>query len=115
MPQGKKAASEAVEEQEQQVTSQAGSTAEAGPLPSAPYVSPDGEVKRPRDDSDALTGLFANIVSGEFAPRYVVVGRTLERDQDGFPTRVEVKTRDARDERLEVDYADLRPAAAGQR
>jgi len=110
MPQSKKAAVE--EQEEPQVATQTGSTAEGGALPSARR---EDDVKIPRSDDDALTDLFANIVSGEYAPRYVVVGRTLERDDDGYPKTVEVRTRDDRDEMLVVDYADLRPAAAGQR
>jgi|SRR5215831_11129474 len=109
MPVAKKAASEAAAEET--TSTQAGSRAEGDALP----VTASGEVLVPRSDDDALTGHFANIVSGEFAPRYVVVGDTLARDADGFPTKVRVKTRDDRDELLEVDYADLRPAPAGQR
>jgi hypothetical protein len=97
------------------IATQPGSTSEGGVLPSAVAVTPEGDIKIPRSDQDALTGLFANIVSGEFAPRYVVVGQTVERDDDGYPKVVEVKTRDSRDELLIVEYKDLRPATTGHR
>jgi hypothetical protein len=119
MPAAKRAAPEAAEQQEQQAVSRhavAGSRAEAQPLPQiASMVTPEGDVVMRRDDDDVLTNSFAMIVSGEHAGRYVVVGSTSERGKDGWPTKVLVRTRDARDELLVVAYEDLRPAPSGRR
>ncbi len=70
---------------------------------------------RPRTDDDVLTGHFANVVAGPEEGRYVVLGATLTRADDGYPGTVLVRTRDDRDEFLVVNYADLRPASPGGR
>jgi hypothetical protein len=72
-------------------------------------------MQRPREDGDALTGQFAMITEGDLVGTHVVVGSATERDKDGFPKKVIVRTRDDRDEVLVVDYASLRPVGSGGR
>lgn len=78
-------------------------------------VDEEGGVVIGRDDTDAIVGQFADVVDGPYAGRYVVYQRTLTSGDDGYPLTVLVKTRDARDEQLVVDYAHLRPAETGGR
>lgn len=69
-----------------------------------------------RSDNDALAGHFAKVVSGKHQGRYGVFDTVAEyNDQDGYPKRVILVTRDEHAERLVVNYSDLRPAEAGFR
>jgi hypothetical protein len=94
---------------------QSGSTPDAGTLPRVVLVSEAGDVVRGRSDDDALTNQFARVVAGDNVGRYGVFTKTLSIGEDGYPDKVLLHTRDDRDEDLEVDYADLRPAKAGGR
>lgn len=78
-------------------------------------ITETGDVTRPRDDNDVVTGQFARVASGPYQGRYVNLVRTLDQGDDGYPTAVLVRTRDDRDEDLILDYKILRPAPRGQR
>lgn len=66
-------------------------------------------------DADALHGHFCRVVSGEHEGRYGVLEQTAEADAKGRPKTVVVRTRDEHDERIVVNYSDLRPAQPGGR
>lgn len=78
-------------------------------------VDEEGGVHRPRTDEDVRIGQFADVVDGPHHGRYVVYIKTIDSLEDGYPKRVLVRSRDARDEDLIVPYAYLRPAPRGGR
>lgn len=65
-----------------------------------------------RTDDDALEGGFANVVSGPHAGRFGALMYVTERGEDGYPTKCVLRTRDAYNQFLAVDYADLRPSGS---
>lgn len=68
-----------------------------------------------RNDNDVMYGHFAHIVSGPHEGRYGVLDYVETTGKDGFPDKVQVRTRDDEAELLTVKYTDLRPAPAGLR
>jgi hypothetical protein len=83
------------------------------PRPSG--VGVDGAVFRGRDDNDAVTDRFCQVVSGPYAGRYGVYLSTASLGTDGWPETIVVRTRDAEDENLVVNYSDCRPSVPGKR
>ena len=83
-------------------------------LPAPPGVI-DGTVYRPRTDNDVLSGSFCRVIDGEHQGRYGVFISTDTVFLDGWPATVTVRTRDAEDEYILVNYADIRPAQPGGR
>jgi hypothetical protein len=76
----------------------------------------NGVVYRGRDDNDVLTGGWCTVIAGEHQGRYGVYTATATvLLADGWPATVTVRTRDARDEDIIVNYADIRPSQAGGR
>lgn len=78
-------------------------------------VGVDGAVYRGRDDNDAVTDRFCRVVSGEYTGRYGVYLSTASLGADGWPETIVVRTRDAEDENLVVNYSDCRPSVPGKR
>ncbi len=65
-------------------------------------------------DERAEYGGWAEIVSGPHAGRYgVYTANFLERN--GRPEIIMIKTRDANEDVLRVNYRDCRPSTAGRR
>ena len=65
-----------------------------------------------RSDDDAIEGGWVDIVSGDYAGRFGSFRQALEHDpKTGYPTLIAVRTRDAENELLAVDYGDVRPSA----
>ncbi|HTA98665.1 MAG TPA: hypothetical protein VK730_13615 [Solirubrobacteraceae bacterium] len=102
---------------EPEATDSASSSAAAETLPVSPVPAAviEGIVYRGRTDDDVLTGTFCRVIAGEHQGRYGVFTNTATITLDGWPATVIVRTRDDRDENLTVNYADIRPAAAGGR
>jgi len=72
--------------------------------------------KSRRSDNDALFGDWVDVVSGPSSGRYGVLekGATFS-GADGYPVTVVIRTRDARNELLTLNYSDLRPSRSGKR
>lgn len=68
-----------------------------------------------RNDSDALEGHFVQVVSGKYEGRYGVFMNAVEYGSDKYPTKISVRTRDAENELITVDYKDTRRAKSGVR
>ena len=81
----------------------------APPTGTAPVVMNNYTV---RSDDDAMEGGWVDIVSGDYAGRFGSFRQALEHDpKTGYPTLIAVRTRDAENELLAVDYGDVRPSA----
>lgn len=78
-------------------------------------VAHDGAVYRARSDNDVLTNSFCKVIAGPYTGRYGVFWSTASLGADGWPSEVVVRTRDAEDENIVVNYADIRPDVAGRR
>lgn len=81
----------------------------------APGVGMAGEVYAPRDDNDVCTNHFCKVVAGPDVGKYGVYWSTATLGADGWPETVVVKTCDANDENIVVNYSDIRPDVAGKR
>ena len=97
----------------------AGSTAEGSdaisgvsPDPSkvgAAPVTVDNRTRRSGDD--ALLGTWVDVISGPNAGRFGSYVDTVHHDAEtGYPTVILIRSRDARNELLEVAYEDVRPS-----
>ncbi|HEX9007324.1 MAG TPA: hypothetical protein VF889_08510 [Bacteroidota bacterium] len=76
--------------------------------PASP-VTVDNRTQRSQDD--ALFGSFVDVVSGEHQGRFGAYVATVEHDaQSGYPTVIIIRTRDADNLLLEVQYQDVRPS-----
>ena len=65
-----------------------------------------------RSDDDALLGSWVDVVSGDYAGRRGAYVDDAGHDpQTGYPSQVIVRTRDAENELIVVDYGDIRPSA----
>lgn len=90
--------------------------ADSGPVASTPRGVVNGVVYTPRTDDDVLSGCFCRVIRGEHQGRYgVLIGAVTVNVGDGWPAVVTVRTRDDRDEYIEVNYDDIRPAQPGGR
>jgi hypothetical protein len=69
----------------------------------------------PESDSDVALGTFCTVIWGEHIGRYGVFQTIGEIRPDGRPVTAIVKTRDAEDEAITVNYSDIRPDVAGKR
>jgi hypothetical protein len=76
--------------------------------PSAQPVQVDGRNRKAGDDG--LEGHFVNVVAGEHAGRVGAFIKVLEREADGFPKQILVRTRDEFNQLLSVAYADVKHA-----
>lgn len=65
-----------------------------------------------RSDDDALHGGWVDVVSGEHAGRFAAYVSTVSNDSTGYPERIIVRTRDADNLLLEVNYSDVRPSVS---
>lgn len=63
----------------------------------------------------AREGAFADVVAGEHAGRYGVYVDTLNREDDGSPKTILLRTRDDNDELLTLPYGDCVLAESGRR
>lgn len=61
-----------------------------------------------RSGDDALEGQFVRLVSGEHQGRVGAYVETTERDKDGFPSQILVRSRDEHNELLNVAYSDAK-------
>jgi hypothetical protein len=62
-----------------------------------------------RSDDDALYGSFVDVVSGDHEGRRGAYEQTLSHDaKTGYPATILVRTRDAQNEGLVVNYGDVR-------
>lgn len=89
-----------------------------GPLPTEVVVPKEDGVKpvvvnqyTRRSDNDALLGSWVDVVSGEHAGRRGAYVDDDTHGEDGYPERVIVRTRDAENELIVVNYSDIRPSA----
>ena len=73
-----------------------------------PPVTVDNRTRR--SDEDALLGSWVDVVSGQHAGRFGSYRETLTSGDDGYPSRILIRTRDAANELLEVDYSAVRPS-----
>jgi hypothetical protein len=82
------------------------------PEPQVVVVNPNAEVNNfnARSGDDAYLGAFVDVVSGEHQGAYGHYVQTVEWDLagDGYPTKILVRTRDADQNLLAVNYADAR-------
>lgn len=63
-----------------------------------------------RDDNDVLLGHWCDVVSGDYAGRRGQYRDDAEHDPEtGYPSKVIVRTRDAENELIVVNYSDIRP------
>lgn len=98
------------------------------PLPDTPPAAPatdsagsDGEqqLEAPAEEQDDYPEVpinsFCTVFRGEFAGRYGVFMSVATTHPDGSPDRVTVRTRDADDLLLVVNYSDIKPDVAGKR
>lgn len=77
--------------------------------PADPVTPVDNRARR--SDDDATLGSFVDVVDGEHAGRRGVFASVVSHlKKDGYPERVLVHTRDARNEFLSVLYKHVRPA-----
>jgi len=83
---------------------------EPAPAPEVVVVNPNRAVDNfnARSDDDAYTGGFVDVVAGEHQGVYGQYVDTVEWGDDGYPTSVLVRPRDADANLLVVDYADVR-------
>lgn len=89
-------------------------TKRAKPKPVEILRDPMDEPERVYTDSQARPGTFVRVVSGPHKGRYGVF-HAVGEEHAGWPVTAVVRTRDAEDENLLVDYGDLRPSEAGHR
>lgn len=80
----------------------------AVPAPAVVPVTVDNRTKR--DDDDALEGGWVDVVEGPYAGRYGAYVSNLSHGEDGYPEVILVRTRDASNELVEVEYAHTRPS-----
>ena len=88
------------------------------PAAKKPASKPSG-AKRPvivtqftrRSDEDALPGSWVDVVAGEHEGRRGAYVGDESHGKDGYPARVLVRTRDAENELLVVNYSDIRPSS----
>lgn len=65
-----------------------------------------------RSDEDAQLGSWVDVVSGEYAGRRGAYVDDAGHDpQTGYPSQIIVRTRDAENELIVVDYSDARPSS----
>lgn len=80
----------------------------AKPAPHAPVIV-DNRTRR--SDDDAMLGSWVDIVAGEHQGRFGHYYDTASTDAaTGYPGEVLVRTRDARNEILQVLYSQVRPS-----
>lgn len=82
-------------------------------MPRAP-AKPRNPPEHVASDNDAQLGTFVSVVSGPHKGRYGVF-HSVGEERAGWPVTAVVRTRDAEDEHLIVDYGDLRPDVPGKR
>jgi hypothetical protein len=64
-----------------------------------------------RNDDDALLGSWVDVVSGSYVGRFGAYVSTVSHDKTtGYPTVIIIRTRDADNLLLEVNYSDVRPS-----
>lgn len=81
--------------------------------PTAVPVHVDNKTRR--SDEDAIEGGWVDVVSGDHQGRRGAYEQTLTRDPaTGYPATILVRSRDAENEPLVVDYEDARPAVGYQ-
>ena len=61
-----------------------------------------------RSDHDALEGGFCVIEKGKYAGRVAVLEKVLLRGEKGYPTGVQVRTRDADSVLVSLPYENVR-------
>lgn len=72
-------------------------------------VTVDNRTRRSSDD--ALLGSWVDVISGPNAGRFGSYVDTVHHDAEtGFPTVILIRSRDSRNELLEVAYEDVRPS-----
>lgn len=80
--------------------------------PVSQMADPVGNATNPisRRDVDGIAGQFVDVVDGEHRGRFGHYVNTVSRDEDGVPETILIRTRDARNELLEVAYSEVRPS-----
>lgn len=64
-----------------------------------------------RNDDDALNGSWVDVISGPLAGRFGAYVDTVHHDDStGYPSVILIRSRDERNELLEVAYSDVRPS-----
>lgn len=64
-----------------------------------------------RSDDDALLGSWVDVISGPNQGRFGSYVDTVHHDKEtGYPSVILIRSRDARNELLEVEYSDVRPS-----
>ena len=63
-----------------------------------------------RSGAEALLGHFVDIVKGEFAGRFGHYFADVSHKPDGYPDRVQVRTRDSDNLVVEVGHDEIRPS-----
>lgn len=82
----------------------------AQPTPAAAPVTMVSTAHR-RSDEDALFGSWVDVVAGEYSGRFGAFVATVSHDTvTGYPDVVVIRTRDADNLLVEVNYADVRPS-----
>jgi hypothetical protein len=77
--------------------------------PVAPVTMVDSRTRRSEDD--AMLGSWVDVISGPDQGRFGAYVDTVHHDpQTGYPSVILIRSRDARNELLEVSYSDVRPS-----
>lgn len=63
-----------------------------------------------RTDDDALEGHFCKVVAGDDEGVVGVFESVVDRESDGYPKHIIVRSRDASNRLFTVAYKDVRPA-----
>lgn len=96
-----------------------GSTPSTSPDVPAPTTGDPVPVAQPvvvnnytvRSDDDALLGSWVDVIGGPNQGRFGSYVDTVHHDPEtGYPSVILIRSRDARNELLEVEYSDVRPS-----
>lgn len=68
-----------------------------------------------RSDEDGLEGHFVQVVAGDHQGLFGTFEEVVEAGEDGYPETILVTPRTAPNDRVEVAYKDVRPAAQARR
>lgn len=77
--------------------------------------APADLLPEPAQDERAEWGGWAEVVSGTHKGRYGVYLSDDKQDGQDFPEHITIRTRDANEDHIIVNYRDARPAEAGRR